>query len=219
MARSLFVLGVAGAALVAGCSVFGVRSGLEQPAYAVIDRVGPAVEVRRYAPRLAAEAVVAAPDADAGRSAAFRLLFDYISGANRPDAEIAMTAPVAATSEAGTIAMTAPVAAEPRGDGRYAMRFFLPKSYTSETAPEPTDPRVRLLRLPAEDVAALGFSGRWTAETLASETRGLMRALEASSWRPTARPVTLFYDPPFTLPFLRRNEAAVPVERREAGGS
>jgi hypothetical protein len=35
--------------------------------------------------------------------------------------------------------------------------------------------------------------------------------LKDTKWRPSGEPYTLFYDAPFTLPFLRRNEAAVAV--------
>ena len=41
--------------VLAGCSVFGVRSGYEQPPYDVIDHAAGGVEIRRYGPRLAAE--------------------------------------------------------------------------------------------------------------------------------------------------------------------
>ena len=42
--------------------------------------------------------------------------------------------------------------------------------------------------------------------------RELVETLKPSAWRPAGEPVALFYDPPFALPFLRRNEVAVPVE-------
>ena len=38
----------------------------------------------------------------------------------------------------------------------------------------------------------------------------LDRVLEESNWRAVGEPTTLFYDPPWTIPFLRRNEVAVP---------
>jgi hypothetical protein len=35
----------------------------------------------------------------------------------------------------------------------------------------------------------------------------------ASDWRATGQPIAMFYNPPWTLPFFRRNEVAVPVAR------
>src|SRR5512143_1341452 len=82
------------ALLLTGCSMFGMRSGYEQAPYTVIDYIGETTEVRRYPPQVIAEAIVEAPDESSGRSKAFRALFDYISGANRSQAKIPMTAPV-----------------------------------------------------------------------------------------------------------------------------
>lgn len=149
-----------GSALVGACSVVGIRSGSEQAPYQVIERVGGTVEVRRYPERLAAEAVVEGADERAARNQAFGLLFAYISGANRSRAEIAMTVPVAVDQRSETIAMTSPVGTKATPDGRYAMRFFLPASYTPATAPAPTDPRVQIVSLPEATVAALRFSYR-----------------------------------------------------------
>ena len=50
-------------------------------------------------------------------------------------------------------------------------------------------------------------------EQLERRKAELLRALEESGWRPIGKPTSLFYDPPWTLPFLRRNEVAVPVAR------
>jgi hypothetical protein len=179
-----------------------------------VDRVEPGVEIRRYGPRLAAETTVEAADAEAGRNAAFRILAAYIFGANRAKSEIAMTAPVEVQSGSRKIAMTSPVETASAGSGRYTMRFFLPAQLTLATAPEPTDPRVRLLEVPEQTLAALRFSGSRREERVSEKARALLAALEGSLWKPTAEPVSLFYDPPWTLPFLRRNEVVVPVVRR-----
>jgi hypothetical protein len=209
-----WILGPLGAVVLSGCSVFGIRSGYEQPAYEVVDRVAGGIEVRRYGPRLAAETTVEEADADTSRSAAFRILAAYIFGANRPKTEVAMTAPVEVDSRPRKIAMTAPVETAEAGEGRTVMRFFLPRSLTLATAPEPNDPRVRLVTVPEETLAVLRFTGWRDADAVAERSEQLLSALEGSAWRPLATPVGLFYDPPWTLPFLRRNEVAVAVGRR-----
>ena len=202
---------VAAVVLVSGCSVFGIRSGYEQPPYTVLERIEETVEIRRYSSRLAAEATVEAGTAEAGRNEAFRLLFDYISGANQGQSKVAMTAPVEVGAEAEKIAMTAPVETAAAEDGRYTMRFFLPASYAKETAPVPTDARVQLVELPEAILAVLGFSGSRNEDQVASRKAELFRALDGSGWSAAGTPTALFYDPPWTIPFLRRNEVAVPV--------
>lgn len=194
----------------AGCTVFGVRT-VAEPPYTVVDRPVEGVEIRRYAPRVAAEVRLAA-DAASPDSRAFRLLFDYISGANAGAREIAMTAPV---EQAGTsIAMTAPVETGQSADA-FVMRFFLPEGFNAATAPEPDDPRVTLVDLEAGHVAVAGFTGWWTWAGVARRQAVLVERLGETAWQPAGSPTAWFYDPPWTLPFLRRNEVVVPVEHRD----
>lgn len=201
------------ALFLAGCSMFGIRSGYEQAAYTVVDRVGQTIEVRQYRPQLVAEVVVEAADEKSGRSAAFRVLYDYISGANRSQEKVAMTAPVETGTASEKIAMTVPVETGKRPEERYVMRFFLPADYTLKTAPQPTDPRVTLRELAERTLAVLRFSGSTSAENVASHMTVLEAATMASTWRPIGEPAAMFYDPPWTIPFLRRNEVAVLVTR------
>ena len=200
--------------LLAGCSVFGIRSGYEQPRYEVVGHAGDDVEIRRYGPRLAAATTVDAVEAQAGQNAAFRILAAYIFGANRATTEIAMTAPVAVEAEPEPIAMTAPVETAAAGEGRYVMRFFLPSRLTMATAPQPTDPRVQLVEVPAETIAALRFTGCGDSAQVEARQDELLGALRESAWRPLGPPAAYFYDPPWTLPFLRRNEVTIAVVAR-----
>lgn len=201
-----------GAAFVAGCSVVGIRSGYEQPAHEVVGTIGDDIEIRRYAERLAAEITVDTRTYDGDPAqVAFRALAGYIFGGNRARTEIAMTARVEAKSL--SIAMTAPVEAA-AGGGTYRLRFYLPAELTLETAPEPDDERVTVVPVPAETVAVLRFTGLRDETRTAQNQQRLLRRLDGSRWRADGRPAAYYYDPPWTLPFLRRNEAVVAVEER-----
>ena len=199
---------------VAGCAVFGDRSGTAEPAFTVLARQD-AVEIRQYGPRIAAETVVEA-DEEKARNEGFRRLAGYIFGGNGGAAKIAMTAPVAQSpAAAGTsIAMTAPVAQAKAGQGGWVVRFFMPAEYTLDTLPVPDNPAVRLVEIPGETMAVLRFTGSRAPAAVAGQNTVLLRALESGPWQPTGDPVAWFYDPPWTLPWLRRNEVAVPVTPR-----
>ncbi len=202
---------LASALALGACSVVGIRSGTEEPAFTVVDRVGE-VEIRRYAPRIAAETIVAGNE-EAARSEGFRRLAGYIFGGNTRQDRIAMTAPVAQDPAGERIAMTAPVAQQARQDGS-RIRFFMPARFTLETLPLPNDPLVRLVTVPEETVAVLRFAGSTGATAVASRRAELTAALAASAWVPSGEVQAWFYDPPWTLAPLRRNEVSVAVTRR-----
>jgi hypothetical protein len=202
--------GLVSAVLLAGCSVVGIRSGTPEPGYRVIGAVGP-VEIRQYAPQLAASVTVPG-DEIAARSAGFRRLASYIFGANTADASIAMTAPVVQSS--AKIAMTAPVAQSATADGGWTITFYMPRTYTAATLPKPTDPGISIHEIPAATDAVYRFSGIPGRAAVANARAVLLRNLAGSAWQVTGEPVSWFYDPPWTLPWARRNEVAVPVTPR-----
>ena len=141
---------------------------IETPEFEVTSSDG-GVELRRYAPMIAAEVKVAASDVDSAGSMGFMPLANYIFGANRPGEKIAMTAPVttAPVSERGDlrggegekIAMTAPVTTSPAEDGVFTVQFMMPSKWTMETLPAPADERVSLQQVPERHVVVAGFMG------------------------------------------------------------
>lgn len=192
-------------------SIFGIRSVYEQPPYEVVQRLGADIEIRRYQPRLAAQTRVEGLEGDAATNEGFKRLAGYIFGRNQEKADVAMTSPVARQTSRD-IAMTVPVESGRTVPGGMTMRFFLPSKLSLDTAPTPLDSRIEIVMLPAETMAALTFSGRLTRSVQEDCTNRLMGELAAAGWRASGTPVTLAYDPPFTIPFLRRNEIAVAVE-------
>ncbi len=210
VAKALLMATLLGSLLLSARSVFGIRGGTEEPRHSVVERLGD-IEIRRYDARLAAETTVAG-DAASARGEGFRRLAGYIFGGNQGRTRIEMTAPVAQSgAQTGErIAMTAPVAQQPADTG-WVISFFLPAGLTDP--PKPNDDRVRIASVPAETFAVLRFSGLATDAAIASQRAALLTALAGTSWRPAGDPVSWFYDPPWTLPPLRRNEIAVSVAR------
>lgn len=189
--------------------VVGIRVGTEEPPH-TSRRLTDAVEIRRYEPRIAAQTIVDADEEEA-RQEGFRRLARYIFGGNGGKKRVAMTAPVS-QSPAGSqkIAMTAPVSSTPGSDG-WVVRFFMPSEWTMDTLPESDDDRVTLTEVPAETVAVLRFSGGRGRGDVQPQIAALTDALRAEGIEMLSEPMTWFYDPPWTLPPLRRNEVVVAI--------
>jgi len=186
---------------------------LEQPDYSVVHRDGD-IEYRQYEPYLVSETVIEnVADYKVAGNEGFRRLFRYIAGGNQSSAKIAMTAPVSQAPTSEKIAMTVPVQQTGSAAGGWRVAFMLPTRYTLETAPVPTDPRIRLREVPGRIMAVLRYSGRWTERNFSTKRSELMAALEAESVLPLGDIQTALYDPPYKPPFLRRNEVQVEVDR------
>lgn len=194
--------------LFAGCSVLGKRSAAE-PSYELLKRDG-SFEVRRYGPMVIAETIIDEDDYGTASGKEFKRLADYIFGKNRSKSAIRMTAPVLQERHSEKISMTAPVLQQ-RNKGGWTMAFVLPEGYTLESAPEPLDPGVKLSEVPPATVAVVRFSGLHSSANLEKYGRQLRAWLEKQGYHALSEPRLASYDPPWTLPFLRRNEVQIKI--------
>jgi len=172
------------------------------PGYELIRTIGE-VQVRAYAPRVVAEVFVPGAAGWAGGEA-FAVLAGYLFGRNKDKRRFAMTAPVmqsATPRPAVAASRDVPVAAA----GTY-VQCGLPHAVTLQCAPEPLDSRVRLRELRGGRVAAIRYSGRWSAANYTEHLWLLEATLSAARLRWAGEPVFARYNPPWTPWFLRRNE-------------
>jgi len=188
----------------------------EQQPYELVQRYAH-FELRRYPPYAVAEIEVNATFDRAG-NAAFRPLFNYISGSNTAQRKLAMTAPVIQEPGASQkLAMTAPVlqsgplpgSAEPSD---FIVAFVLPAGVTAETAPVPANPDVKVRTLPGSLAAVLRFSGSGSAAAFVRRNDGLQEALKLAGLKAVGPPRFARFDPPFKPWFLRRNEVVQDVQ-------
>ena len=179
----------------------GIRSGTEEPSYTVVQSLGR-LEVRDYPARLVAETIVPG-DAYSARGSGFQRLARFIFGGNQSGSNIAMTAPVGQDQ-------LPPGQLQP---GQWRISFVMPKKYTPSSLPQPNDPAVHIVTAPEQTVAVYRYTGSIDPAATAAAERELLRLLQGSGWVADGHPVAWFYDPPWTIPFLRRNEAAVPVAK------
>lgn len=185
---------------------------VEEPPFRLVARER-GFEVREYPALTVAEVTVEGTRSQAANRG-FRPLAGYIFGGNRPRAKIAMTAPVLtepASRDGQKIAMTAPVLQSPLDADSWIVRFVMPQGYTVANLPDPDDPRVRLVETPARRVAVARFTGLWDEAGLARKSAQLDAQIREAGLTPAGPPSFAFYDPPWTPPFLRRNEIMTPI--------
>lgn len=176
---------------------------VEGPDYEVVRRLGD-IEVRQYAPYTVAEVHVRG-SADDAVNWAFPILTGYIFGNNKGARAFVTTEAVKHVAAPIHFAMTSPVTQIAAGDG-FTVQFVLPKGATLASAPEPDDPRVTLRELPAHRLAAIRYSGFWSASNYATHLATLMAALTAVALSWSGEPAFSRYNAPWTPWFLRRNE-------------
>ena len=182
---------------------------IEMAQYTVVKKEGN-FELRQYEPNLVAETIVEG-DFDEVGNEGFRRLFDYISGNNRKQQSISMTAPVSQKAESEKISMTAPVNQVRVGE-KYRITFLMPAEYTMETLPEPLDTRVKLKEVPGQLIAAFRYSGTWSEGRYEEKRVRLQELMRQRDLEPAGEPIFARYNPPFMPWFLRRNEVLIPVE-------
>ena len=163
---------------------------IEEPSYETIATVDD-VEIRHYAPMIQAVTPLSA-DSDSG----FSRLAGYIFRGNDNDQSIAMTAPVQQTVGAA--------AAE--------MAFMMPSRYSFDSLPTPDDDRVQLKQVAARTVAVIGFSGWATRDRVRRYTEQLTATLQEHAIEAYGSVLLNQYNPPWTVPFRRRNEVLLEVD-------
>ena len=214
------MLGIVTAASVAACSAFGGKAA-EEPAYSVVTEDGD-FQVREYDAYAVAETMVSPPYDSASRTG-FGRLVRYISGANSGSRKIQMTAPVELQPQGEKIRMTAPVVLSPveysganQGPAltgsaieSWRMAFVLPEGYTADNSPVPSNPAVTVRDVAPRKVASVRFGG-FLGDTKAEQQRKRLAAwLDARGMEHMGDWRVAGYNPPWTIPPLRRNEVLV----------
>ena len=167
-------------------------------------------EIRKYAPQIVAETFVDGDFEKVGNEG-FRRLYDYISGNNRKEQSISMTAPVTQEGKFQKIAMTAPVS-QVRENNMWRITFLMPAEYSIDELPEPLDGRVKLVEDPERIVAAIKYSGTWSKSRYDEKKSLLEEFIDERGLKAAGEAIWARYDPPFMPWFLRRNEILIPIE-------
>ena len=193
--------------LIVGVLAGPVMSNVEKPDYKVIQSEQN-IEIGQYEPMIIAEVEVDGKREDAIRDG-FRLLADYIFGNNTVQQVISMTAPVQ-QKENQKIAMTAPVQQQSMGKS-WRMSFVMPSKYRLDSLPVPNNNRVRLKEILTKKFVVIEFSGTNSNENVTKHENQLMNYIEANQINIIGSPKYAFYNAPWTLPFLRRNEVMIEI--------
>lgn len=185
-------------------------SNTEQPDYKLIISEGK-IEIRDYPPMIFAETKVTGQRKEAMRGG-FKILADYIFGNNTSAKKIKKKTPlISELSE--KIAMTAPVMQE-KYRNSWKVKFIMPKKYSLATLPKPNSKKIRLFKSRAKRFAVIRFSGFASDKNIKRHKEELRDYILAEKRLPTGGFFLAFYNPPWTLPFLRRNEIMIEIKPR-----
>ena len=192
----------------------GVAMATEEPEYTILNQVDN-FELRRYDPQIVAQTWVTGDQKQAGNKG-FKILADYIFGNNTApggeSSKISMTSPVkmqpqrADSDQSQKIAMTSPVAMQEQ-DGKWRVRFVMPSKYTMQTLPKPNNDEVSIIEVPVKTYGVIKFSGLTGEEKVATKTAQLKEWMQ--NLNIVGTPEMARYNPPWTLPFMRRNEIMI----------
>jgi hypothetical protein len=188
----------------------GKAMAVEEPNHEVLFTDG-SFEIRKYAPTLMAETFVEG-DMDEASSKGFRVLADYIFGNNQ------LSSSATSSSASGKIAMTAPVTIEPQMNemsmgtaNKWLIKFIMPSQYTLATIPKPKNSAVNLREVSVKRYAVLKYSGINFQSRVQTKTQEALDWVAKRNLQMIGQPQLSRYDPPWTLPMLRRNEVMIEI--------
>jgi len=162
----------------------------EKVNYSRLAKMDKGVEIRQYE-----NLTLISTTADDTNSA-FSTLARYISGNNRANTKIEMTAPVISHRETGGVNMS----------------FILPHEYDLSNAPEPGDNNVKITELSSRKLATITFSGYVSDSSYEKHRMQLEKVLKSNGIVTKGEYFLMRYNPPWIAPTMMRNEIAVEVE-------
>lgn len=218
--RNIIMMLVIAGIVLAGVLAGPMMSDVEQAKYTVVESHGT-IELRDYEPLIVAEVQVTGPRKEA-ISQGFRMIADYIFGNNKESGKVAMTAPV--IQQLGFVPEVKNASkklskGQPAEDvkkaydawGTWHVRFVMPASYTLATLPKPNNDAVKFSQVPAKRFAVIRFAGLAENDSLRERTTELSEFTKSKNLKTVGEPSYAFYNPPWTLSPLRRNEVMVEV--------
>ena len=107
--------------------------------------------------------------------------------------------------------MTAPVQSTMPEQSDAQMAFVVPSEFDLQDLPTPNDFRVAFREEPAYRAAVIQFSGWMSDKKAERHWQKLSTFLVEQGIQSLGEPTLNQYNPPWTLPFLRRNEIIVAV--------
>jgi SOUL heme-binding protein len=181
----------------------------KEPEFSILQDHG-SIQVRQYKPMLVAE-IALTGSREASLKEGFQALAGYIFGHNLPHDTVEMTAPVI---QQKTIKVRSPVIQQETGGEKdvWVIRFVMPDKYTLEALPKPVDCRIKLLEVPQRQFVVIHFSGFAMARNLSQHLDKLEAYVRKVRVKTRGAPLFAFYNPPWTLPFLRRNEIMLEIQ-------
>lgn len=171
-----------------------------EPQYSVI-KADESIEVRQYPSIIVAQVTVRGDRYEAVNTG-FRLLADYIFGNNSPKQKIAMTAPVI---QLGEMPAKTPLTQQLNGDN-WIIRFVMPAGQSVEMLPKPNNADVKLITMPKKEYVVIRFAGLNTDSNMQRHLEHLLAYVKENKLQTIGNPIMAYYNPPWILPFLRRNE-------------
>lgn len=204
--KQLFI--ICSTSILTACTVFGIRNS-EEAAYSVLyDKDN--IQIRQYEELLIAQTQTNG-NYEESSSSGFALLAGYIFGENQSQEKIEMTTPVLKKNQSEKIAMTAPVYQQANND-TWTMTFVLPSKYTLETIPAPLNKNIEIKMVPAKKVATIRYTGFINTKKIEDHAAQLRSWLDSNKYTSLSEPYSAGFDPPWTIPLMRRNEVHIVIE-------
>ncbi len=176
---------------------------LEEPAFTVVKKEDN-FEIRQYESTIVAE-VITSGDREKTANAGFKILADYIFGNNVKSESMEMTAPVT-QQENIMIAMTMPVTQENTNNEEWKVRFVMPRKYDLKTLPKAKNDKITFIKTDPFKAAVIRFSGSFSDDNYYKHQQLLEEYMSKNNLTPTGNAIHAYYNPPWTLWFLKRNE-------------
>ncbi len=99
-------------------------------------------------------------------------------------------------------------------DGQWRVQFTMPSQYSMQTLPKPNNPDITIIEVPPQTYGVIKFSGLAGSEKVATKTVELQSWMLSQKLTMTGVPELARYNPPWTLPFMHRNEIMIAYQQK-----